>query len=169
MCCICLNVCVCLHSTQAVQMMPPTADGEAYLTTTRKKKKWKIKTEHAKTKPGSSATQHNYYFANVGALKKCLQEIQSGALAPARWGRFSGKYPLAGFFVSAWVRPVQADGWMGVGSGSAAGYCSSLLESSTYSELRGLMKESFKRSKPDWLVLLLRRGHLWQELLLQRQ
>lgn len=28
--------CVCLHSTQAVQMMPPTADGEAYLTTTRK-------------------------------------------------------------------------------------------------------------------------------------
>lgn len=49
-----------------------------------KEKKWKIKTEHAKTKPGSSATQHNYYFANVGALKKCLQEIQSGALAPAR-------------------------------------------------------------------------------------
>lgn len=44
-----------------------------------------------------------------------------------------------------------------------------LLVGSTYSELRGLMKESFKRSKPDWLVLLLRRGHLWQELLLQRQ
>lgn len=38
-------------------------------------KKWKIKlnTEHAK--PGSSATQHNYYFANVGTLKKCLLRV----------------------------------------------------------------------------------------------
>lgn len=34
--CMYLLKCVCLHSTQAVQMMPPTADGEAYLTTTRK-------------------------------------------------------------------------------------------------------------------------------------
>lgn len=34
--CMYLLECVCLHSTQAVQMMPPTADGEAYLTTTRK-------------------------------------------------------------------------------------------------------------------------------------
>lgn len=43
-----------------------------------------------------------------------------------------------------------------------------LWSSSTYLELWEWMKESFKMSKPDWLALLLRRGHLWQELLLQR-
>lgn len=78
------------------------------------------------------------------------------------------KRPMHNFYVH--VRS-PVDGWerLRVDKGSAAGYCSSLPEGSTYSELRGLMKESFKRSKPDWLVLLLRRGHLWQELLLQRQ
>lgn len=39
------------------------------------KKKWKIKLKTCKTKPGSSATQHNYYFANVGALKKCFMGV----------------------------------------------------------------------------------------------
>lgn len=34
--CMYLLKCVCFHSTQAVQMRPPPADGEAYLTTTRK-------------------------------------------------------------------------------------------------------------------------------------
>ena len=122
----------------------------------------------------------------MGALKKCLlgvpkgpvlKEIRYTALTPAGSGsplcfKFSGKRPLTAFRASASSPSAGAsmDGeGLGVGFGTAVGYCSSLLEGSTYSELRGLMKESFKRSKPDWLVLLLRRGHLWQELLLQRQ
>lgn len=61
MCCICLNVCVCLHSTQAVQMMPPTADGEAYLTTTRKKKikKKSGKLKQNMQKQNQEVVQHN--------------------------------------------------------------------------------------------------------------
>lgn len=79
--------------------------------------------------------------------------------------KLSRKHPLTGFHASVSVlcagAPMDRWGWARRGL--------RLSQPSTYSELRGLMKESFKRSKPDWLVLLLRRGHLWQELLLQRQ
>lgn len=136
-------------------------------------KKWKIKldTEHAK--PGSSATQHNYYFANVGTLKKCLfvgaEFWRHHADVASALPSLKAKTPLTILFFAHVRSPVDRWERLGVDRGSAAGYCSSLAEGGTYSELRGLMKESFKRSKPDWLVLLLRRGHLWQELLLQRQ
>lgn len=55
--CMYLLGCVCLRSTQAVQMMPPIADGEAYLTTTRKVENKTSKTEHAKQ--NQEVVQHN--------------------------------------------------------------------------------------------------------------
>lgn len=68
----CLYVCVCvfaLHTSGTNDA--PCCRWRGFFFLTRKVKR--NKTEHAKKqKPGRSATQHNYYFANVGALKKCL-------------------------------------------------------------------------------------------------
>lgn len=82
-------------------------------------KKWKIKLNIEHAKPGSSATQHNYYFANVGTLKKCLvvsaifwHPRADIASMPSLGG---GQNPTCTSFLSVCVHPV--DGWERLGVG----------------------------------------------------